>query len=1005
MTGVANCAACIAAMLVLGSPLVSQVLVKDIDPGIQTGDWSSNPSDFLACLGQVYFFAAGKLWKSDGSASGTVVLDQAGPGGPRRLTTFGSGFLFSGFDAAHGQELWFSDGTRGGTKLVYDCAPGPDSSNFLRIEVAGTRAFFWRTTLWTNAAIELWSSDGTSAGTLRLATTSLRIIDPLTGTVLGANYLFRVPDPTGRSELWVSDGSPTGTTKLLDMGPVWYSLVGPNLGFRRFGQHVYFPAAAGVTGLELWRTDGTVAGTQLVVDIAQGPNHGSPGDLMVFGTKLFFSAQTDLNDRDVFCTDGTAAGTIRLLDTPPASKSYQPLWVTPHGELLFGAGGLATAGLWSTDGTPAGTRFLAPVYPVRSPLEDAPILAALGNFVCFPGSDMTFSGGVELWRSDGTPAGTRMVRRIGPPQSNSRTGMTGMAAVGRRVLFAAKEGDDNELWASDGTQHGTELLADLLEPQNASSVVAKFWSHDDRAYFDASDEKARKVWTSDGTTLGTRVAPSVAQSMRNRGVLLGNRWVYIKDSLLESADRELTQSTTVCYVPVRSTSLEPPGVPAGTRAFFVCASAAPGTGDCVIATNGTVEGTAVVAASNQRMARIGVLGARFLFASFDSTVSGWSAPKLWSSDGTLANTGVIHSSAGTSASPGLVVLGERGYLLWHDGARYDLWCTDATSAGTTKVTDPTFGELRYSGWPQATAAADRIWFVSVLPSSKWGLWASDGTKGGTVLVRAFDSLQDTTFVECNGALLFAAYDAPLGRELWRSDGTPAGTTLVRELDPGVGSGLPAAVEFARIGTGTRVVFGGFEPSTGIEPWITDGTSSGTRLLADLAPGTLGSKPSAFHRAGKNLFFSADDGMHGAELWLVTVPELRGSFVDVVGVGCRGVLGVPTLSALGNPTLGNAGFAIELTKAQPESALLWMLGIPRGHHELYGGCTLHMQLPVLRLQSSTDRSGAAHLGLAVPSRPDLVGLDIVVQAAILDPDGAWGGWSSFSSALRFLVGAK
>jgi ELWxxDGT repeat protein len=62
-------------------------------------------------------------------------------------------------------------------------------------------------------------------------------------------------------------------------------------------------------GKELWVTDGTTAGTQLVKDIIPGLTGSNPTNLLVYKHHLYFTADSTPGDRQLYVTDGTAAGT------------------------------------------------------------------------------------------------------------------------------------------------------------------------------------------------------------------------------------------------------------------------------------------------------------------------------------------------------------------------------------------------------------------------------------------------------------------------------------------------------------------------------------------------------------------------------------------------------------------------------------------------------------------------------------------------------------------------
>lgn len=187
-------------------------------------------------------------------------------------------------------------------------------------------------------------------------------------------------------------------------------------------------------GKELWRTDGTPAGTMLVKDIAAGWSSSSPSELTRVGSQVFFTAQ-DGSGRELWRTDGTASGTVRVKDIVPGALGSNPRWLTEYqGVLYFSPDG---AGLWRSDGTDTGTYKLS----------DTTVFGALVGFeghIVFSGwgSDTPAqeNGGQELYYVN--PAGgggwfdinTFVDSYMGSPGSSSPDKL---AVVGTSLYFAA----------------------------------------------------------------------------------------------------------------------------------------------------------------------------------------------------------------------------------------------------------------------------------------------------------------------------------------------------------------------------------------------------------------------------------------------------------------------------------------------------------------------------------------------------------------------------------------
>ena len=195
--------------------------------------------------------------------------------------------------------------------------------------------------------------------------------------------------------------------------------------FVRFGKAVYFRANDGEHGVELWRTDGTATGTTLVADLFRGPLNGVPGNLAVAGGSLYFHAFTEPTGSKVFRSNGTRAGTQLLVDTFP--------------------------------GAPGG--------PFGPPLPS--LFTTFGKRVLFAATDPEH--GYELWSTNGTGAGTALVKDIHPGQQWSVP--VGLVRLGNRAFFGADDSFignpdgtatfNRELFVTDGTASGTSRLIDI----------------------------------------------------------------------------------------------------------------------------------------------------------------------------------------------------------------------------------------------------------------------------------------------------------------------------------------------------------------------------------------------------------------------------------------------------------------------------------------------------------------------------------------------------------------
>lgn len=674
--------------------------------------------------------------------------------------------------------------------------------------------------------------------------------------------------------------------------------------FTAVGDVTYFTATDPGNGREVWRTDGTAAGTRLLKDIAPGPSTSSPRELTAFAGALFFVANGGL-----WRSNGSTLGTVGL-----RSDLSQVDELTPYaGRLYFVAYDDARGQeLWSTDGTDTGTALVKDISPGSSAPSE---LVPFGGFLFFAAAG---PGGRELWRSDGTDAGTVQVHDAHPGPGGSRP--EGLSIVGSRLHFSADDGthgrepwttaldsgvtaiahdvepgaegsfpeqagalggiayfsaytDANgvELWRSDGTPAGTWLLKDM-DPGSSSSFPQDFVPFAGALYFGAEDGDDYQLWRTDGTAAGTvPVNPAAVlpfeltvsgdtlffsaedsthgrELWRSDGTAAGTQPIDLIPGVTESDPRNLRDVAGRLFFGAR-----PPG-----RLAFVFE---PWTSD------GTPAGTAQLAALGggaSSVVQAGIdLGGVFYFPA----AGGGHGLELWRSDGSEAGTWLVRDllpGPSSSIPEDLTVV--NGVLFFHaldDREHRVLWRSDGTAAGTVKVTSPGHPLSSVRGVARAGSVLFLAGFDAVHGDE---LWKSDGTSAGTVLVRdlspGFSGNPPLQMTDVNGTLFFAGYDAAEGYSLWKSDGTEAGTVRVDIILPGTASASLVSLT----AVGGVLFFAADDGLHGQEPWVSDGTPLGTRQVRDVRLGPDGSLASGFVGAGGLAFFYANDGTSGYELW-------------------------------------------------------------------------------------------------------------------------------------------
>lgn len=424
-------------------------------------------------------------------------------------------------------------------------------------------------------------------------------------------------------------------------------------------------------------------------------------------------------------------------------------------------------------GEPELVRDIRPGVQPSIPVE----YTRVGDLAYFLGSLEGYPG-PSLFRTDGTAAGTFMI--------SAMPGEVWQTPGSPLAYFVAPEAplDENvRLWRSDGTQAGTFPVSPELLYEFSTPGPLQAWVPETGLLFFAADqagpERNEELWVSDGTAAGTRMV----------------------------AD------------------LNPEG---GSR---------PGS--------------------------LFSLGGRVYFLAGDAVGH---YRELWTSDGTAAGTFRVKDlQTGDDQVRMLKRVGDRlvFFVATPEGG-VEIWRSDGTEAGTVRETAiPAPAGVRYFF---GTVSGSRLFFAvyreTFDPSE---LWVTDGTAAGTVrLVQGVTGeanlYWELALEPAGDGIFFELHDPEHGQEPWWSDGTPAGTRRIADLCPGTCSSSPLYLATY----GSRVFFSAVDGTVGREPWITDGTSA-TRL-GDLCPGSCSSHPVGAREAEGVLFFGVLDSPDGQEVW-------------------------------------------------------------------------------------------------------------------------------------------
>ncbi|MBX7052138.1 MAG: T9SS type A sorting domain-containing protein [Flavobacteriales bacterium] len=423
------------------------------------------------------------------------------------LTKTGSDFHFFATDGVHGTELWRTDGTDAGTYMIKDIYPGEQgcgSSYWLpSITSLNNEVFFIAND--GEHGMELWKTDRTEAGTIMVKNINGSYTDSFYNIQMSSTYMTAM------------------------------------------GDHVYFCAFTNTYGTELWKSDGTEAGTVLVTDIMPGTNSSKPQFMTAIGDRIYFGAKSPENLLSIYVTDGTEAGTIHLANAKISESDHEDCkhFVELNGYVYFAAsptsdGDILNKELWRTDGTPQGTGLFMEFNPDQIDDSDPRYLHVINNKLFF---GVTNTSNDVYYISDGTTNGTIPLTDINGDEVETAGDFIGTSSVafGDNVMYIPSTWNGNPvIYKTDGTPTGTIRVGQSPDYMGNYSSVGRR-NHavviDGKLLFDSYDEEngCNAIFQNDGTSAGIfRTAPCTEYESPTDFENLGNQaLVYMVSPLNE----------------------------------------------------------------------------------------------------------------------------------------------------------------------------------------------------------------------------------------------------------------------------------------------------------------------------------------------------------------------------------------------------------------------------------------------------------------------------------------
>ena len=792
-----------------------------------------------AAAGNLFYLMAAQkdsplqLWRTGGTTESTIALADLSSATYFGMANVNGILYFAGSNPSTGQELWRTDGTVEGTRLVKDLTPGSGSSETADMFALDNQLYF------SNRG-DLYVSDGTEAGTKRVADVVPDGNDNVFSfTRVNSLLYFTAGNSSVDYGLYKTDGETVTPIASLPRGSIFdLELVGTNLFFNynntlwkldttddtpalvadidAFRLKEFNGSLIFVEGFSLWTSDGTARGTREIEQVSY------PHNFYNYQGILYFAAGSSgsIDGVELWRSDGTAGGTFLLKDIDPnfdyfgqGDSSYPGNFTNFNGQLVFTTQS-TTSGLWTTDGTAAGT------VPIVTGVVDAPRVS-----------------GDRLWvvRSLEVAPNKQVIQYISgasrpvvvdPPGVDQGSSVPGplVELNGKYYLFADNGVVGRELFRLNADNSLT-LVKDVM-PGPASSFVHQFTKANGLLYFTVRNPLRTNdydFYRSDGTTAGTFLL-SAGTAVASPMVTLGNQVFFAGDDRFTGVELWKTDGSVAGTVLVKDIS---PGVrfgyvPYSSYVFDLTVS------------NGTL-----------------------YFAAGDGAQR-----ELWKSDGTTAGTKLavdVYPGATRDAEVARITAYQgQMYFMARDAAGLRLFRSNGTTSGTVAVssTFQSIGDL--------VVAGGSLYFSAKTASAGEELWKVTGN-ARPVMVKDIrpgpDSSSPKQLLHANGKLYFVADNGRQGVELWQTNGTAAGTVMVRDVRPGA-SGSDPHIMRAMNGV---LFFSANDGVRGVELWQTNGSVSGASLVADLNPGEASSFPAAMSPRGEELLFRAFNPSIGTEL--------------------------------------------------------------------------------------------------------------------------------------------
>lgn len=647
-----------------------------------------------------------------------------------------------------GGEPSLVDPSDGSTTIIKDVHPGSRYVNVYSAFSTGDKVFFLAD---DGSSYGLWVTDGTESGTIKLADTGYSAAQNTKYFKHGDKVIVSL----NNNSIWASDGTVDGTEKIITGNVYSYYMEGTTT-----DDYFYFSLRGPNVYYQVYRSDGTLAGTE---QIFQNPAYNQISTVFSIGNDVFFTGYSyDTYTTKIYRFNGTNSAATEIAELPSSISTSGS-----NGSVAYFLLNTSPYTIWKTNGTNAGTTELG-TLGYNDYYTGAKKGFAGDNFVL---SIYTPDTGVELWGTDGTVAGTGLLKDIepGPFSSLSSTPFIFEIEAFDKILFSAKTTKyGSEPWISDGTSAGTTLMEDVnSNPQTLA--MFQILTTGEKIYTQTSSSStAPSFFEINENQLKNALVDGNTAYLAYSAVTEFNKDFYFYGSAVNSDEyfyQGLTRRDETGKIEAvkKTINLYSYGLNVvNNKLFFSGYSSGQGY-ELWVSEDGTDEGTHQVKniapggnssmrTSNSTPISIVFFNGKYYFSANDN-VNGY---ELWVTDLTEEGTQLFYNLDGSSSSSEpknfFVANGKLYFTAYTNGAN-QVWVTD----GTTENTEV----LATANGDQFFQVGDEVYFLDNYSSWYYKLWKSDGTGSGTQEVRDLGySYYSLPAIKFDGGLLYCADNGP-----------------------------------------------------------------------------------------------------------------------------------------------------------------------------------------------------------------------------------------------------